>query len=164
MRIHTGIGTTPTILVIVVTIGNVRRLGTREPSAALRAGLARAACADLNGIPATGVTAPWEDATGAACLPATRLRECRGSRVACGERPVSAGRDTPPTCGVVAAVVGAAGAGVIVAGAAPVGVAAPERLGMGVRACVDGMAGALPGAADGAARAIGRIAPAVTAA
>jgi hypothetical protein len=85
MRIHTGVGTTPTILVIVVTIGDVRRLGAREPSAALRADLARAACADLTGIPATtGAPELRENATGAVRLSAPRLWACRVGVAALG--------------------------------------------------------------------------------
>ena len=68
MRIHTNVGTTPTILVIVVTIGDGRRLGAGVPCAALCARLARAVWAGVNGIAATGATAPGENATGAACL------------------------------------------------------------------------------------------------
>ena len=58
MRIHTSVGTTPTILVIVVTIGDGRRLGVDGPCAALCASLARAVCAGVNGIAATGASAP----------------------------------------------------------------------------------------------------------
>jgi hypothetical protein len=165
MRIHTNVGITPTILVIVVTIGDGRRLGAGGPCAALRARLARAVCAGVSGIFSTGATAPGENATGAACLLVPRLRACRGSRAACGERPVSAGCDPPASCGVVAAGVDVAGAGVLVAaGAVAVGVVALDRVGMGARAGAGGVAGALLGAADGAERGIERVAPAVPAA
>jgi hypothetical protein len=160
MRIHTSVGITPTILVIVVTIGDGRRLGAGGPCAALRARSARAESTGVNGIATTGATAPRENATGAVCLLAPRLRACRGSRAACGERPVSAGRDAPASRGVVAAGGDVAGAGVVAAGAA-IGVAALDRVGMGARAGVGGAAGALPGAADVAERGIERVAPAV---
>jgi hypothetical protein len=175
MRTHIGVGTTPTILVIVVTIGDVCRLGARGPCAAFRPRRARAAWAGVNGIAATGATAPGETATGAVCLPAARPRECRGSRAACGERPASPECDPPASCGVVAAGVDTAGTGVVAAGAANAGVAvagaaagvvAPDRVcldpwaGVGVGRVV----GALPGAVDGAERGVGRVAPAVPAA
>jgi len=173
MRIHTRVGITPTILVIVVTIGDGRRLDAGGPCAALCARLARAECAGVNGIAATGVTAPGENATGAVCLLVPRLRACRGSRAARRERPVSAGCDAPASFGVVAAGVDVADAGVVVASAAIVGVVAAgaavgvvalDRVGMGARAGVVGVAGALPGAAEGAEREIERVAPAVPAA
>jgi hypothetical protein len=58
MRIHTSVGITPTILVIVVTIGDGRRLGAGGPCAALRARSARAESTGVNGIATTGATAP----------------------------------------------------------------------------------------------------------
>jgi len=56
-----------------------------------------------------------------------------------------------------------AGAGVVTAGATA-GVVALDRVGMGARAGVGGVAGTLLGAADGAARGIERVAPAAPAA
>lgn len=133
MRIRTGMGTTPTILVIVVTIGDWRpRVG--GPCAALRARPARVARTGVTGIPATSATARREDATaGVARLLARRLWACREPRTACGERPVSAGRDIPTTC-----------AGVVV-----VDVVAVDGTGAGVWVTGAGSAAALPAAVGG---------------
>lgn len=135
MRIHTGMGTTPTILVIVVASGDGRLRGG-ELCAALRVRPARVARTGVTGIPAAGATAPRENAAGVARLAATRRWACRRPRTACGERAVTAGRDGTTACGEVVAV----------------GVVAVAGMAMGVRIGGAGVAAALPEAADGAAR------------
>lgn len=167
MRIRTGMGTTPTILVIVVTIGDGRPRGDR-PCAAPRTRPARVARAGVAGIPAaTGATAPRENPAGVARLVATRLWACAEPRAACD--------DAPTTCVVVVTVrvlVGVLGAVAVGAVAVGVGVgvvAVSVGLmdvfavgvfavgvfgvdGVGVRVSGAGIAAALPAAADGGTR------------
>jgi hypothetical protein len=139
MRIRIGMGTTPTILVIVVTIGDGRPRAALL-RAALRARPARARCADVTGIPATSATAPCGNAARVARRVATRLRACRWLRAACGERLVTPGRDAPAT-GVVVVAAGSVVAGVIATGVAAAGVVAAGIAATGVVAVVVFVAG-----------------------
>ena len=98
MRIHTGVGTTPTILVIVVTIGDGRYAGANGPCAALRARPARVSAYGRERDPGHGRDRTPRE-RGRSCMPrGARRWACRGSRAACGERPVTAGRDGTTAC------------------------------------------------------------------
>jgi hypothetical protein len=72
MRIHTSMGTTPTILVIVLTIGDGLPRVDR-PRATPRARPARVARTGGPKIPANDAAPPCDSATEAARFAATRL-------------------------------------------------------------------------------------------
>ena len=138
MRSHTSVGTTPTILVIVVTIGDGPRCldGSRV---ACRARPARAATTGVVGIDATAAIPLGENAAGVPARFARRPRECRRRRAPWREWPVTAGSDAAVTAGSDAAAIGgdvvAVDGAVVIAGVFVAGVAVT---GMGVWAPASG--------------------------
>ncbi len=141
MRIHRSVGTTPTILVIVVTIGD-RRPCAGEPCTALRARPARVTGTGVTtGIPTAAATAPRDSAGGVGRLVTTRLRARRWPRATRGKRPVTAGGDAPTTCG----------------GAVATAVSVVAVDGAGVEVSATRLIAALPEASDGSASGAERV-------